>query len=78
MVNWYLTIKINIFIFEYMNIYKKIFDVHADLLKALSHPKRLEVVHLLRDKSMCVSEIQDMLGLSQANLSQHLQILREA
>ena len=61
-----------------MNIYKQIFQLHADLLKALSHPKRLEVVHLLRDKQMCVGEIQEMLGLSQANLSQHLQVLRDA
>ena len=61
-----------------MNIYKQIFELHADLLKALSHPKRLEVVQLLRDQQMCVSQIQEMLGLNQANLSQHLQILREA
>lgn len=61
-----------------MNIYRQIFQLHADLLKALSHPKRLEVVHLLRDQSLCVSDIQEMLGLSQANLSQHLQVLRDA
>ena len=61
-----------------MNIYRQIFQLNADLLKALSHPKRLEVVQLLRNKKMCVGEIQEMLGLSQANLSQHLQVLRDA
>lgn len=59
-------------------MYQQIFELHADLLKALSHPRRLEVVNLLRDKGLNVSEMQEMLGLPQANLSQHLMVLREA
>jgi ArsR family transcriptional regulator len=59
-------------------MYKEVFDLHAKLLKALAHPKRLEIIHLLRDQKVNVTEIQSMLGLPQANLSQHLQILREA
>lgn len=59
-------------------MYYKVFQLHADLLKALSHAKRLEIIHLLRDKELSVSEIQEMLGLSQSNLSQHLMILRDA
>ncbi len=58
-------------------MYQQIFELHTDILKALSHPKRLEIIHLLRDQSLSVRQIQDMLGLPQANLSQHLQILRE-
>ena len=61
-----------------MNIYQEVFELHADLLKALAHPKRLEIVHLLRDWSLSVGQIQEMLDLPQANLSQHLQILRTA
>ncbi len=59
-------------------MYQQIFELHADLLKALSHPRRLEVVNLLRDKGLNVGEMQKMLGLPQANLSQHLMVLREA
>lgn len=59
-------------------MYQEVFELHADLLKALAHPKRLEIVHLLRDRSLTVGEIQEMLDLPQANLSQHLQILRNA
>lgn len=59
-------------------MYSQVFNLHAETLKAMAHPKRLEIIHLLRDQEMCVSEIQDMLGLPQANLSQHLHILREA
>jgi len=58
-------------------MYQQIFELHANILKSLSHPKRLEIIHLLRDHSLSVTEIQKMLGLPQANLSQHLQILRE-
>ncbi len=58
-------------------MYSKIFKLHADILKSLAHPKRLEIIHLLRDQSLSVSDIQQMLGLPQANLSQHLQVLRD-
>jgi ArsR family transcriptional regulator, virulence genes transcriptional regulator len=59
-------------------MYYEVFKLHADLLKAMSHPKRLEIIQLLREKELSVSQIQEMLGLSQANLSQHLMILRDA
>lgn len=59
-------------------MYQQVFELHAELLKALSHPKRLEVLHLLRDKNLSVTQIQRMLDLPQANLSQHLQVLRQA
>lgn len=58
-------------------MYQQIFELHTDILKTLSHPKRLEIVHLLRDQSLSVTNIQEMLDLPQANLSQHLQVLRE-
>lgn len=58
-------------------MYKQVFKLHTDFLKALAHPKRLEIIHLIRDHSLSVSDIQKMLDLPQANLSQHLQILRE-
>lgn len=58
-------------------MYQPIFELHTDILKALSHPKRLEIIHLLRDHSLPVGDIQAMLDLPQANLSQHLQVLRQ-
>lgn len=59
-------------------MYQQVFKLHSELLKAMSHPKRLEIVHLLRGQELSVTQIQDMLDLPQANLSQHLQILRQA
>ncbi len=58
-------------------MYYEVFKLHAGLLKALSHPKRLEIIQLLREHELPVGEIQEMLDLPQANLSQHLQVLRK-
>ncbi|MEK9178816.1 MAG: metalloregulator ArsR/SmtB family transcription factor [Patescibacteria group bacterium] len=54
------------------------FHLHAKLLKALSNPKRLEILQLLRDQKLSVGQIQEMLYLPQGNLSQHLHVLRMA
>lgn len=59
-------------------MYSRLFSLHSKLLKSLSHSKRLEIIQLLREHSLPVHDIQEMLDLPQANLSQHLQILREA
>ncbi len=59
-------------------MYSKTFAIYADTLKALAHPRRLEIIYLLKDQEMCVGEIYSMLDLPQANVSQHLMILREA
>ncbi|MEK7064504.1 MAG: metalloregulator ArsR/SmtB family transcription factor, partial [Patescibacteria group bacterium] len=57
-------------------MYQQVFELHSNLHKAMAHPKRLEIIHLLRGKTLTVTQIQDMLDLPQANLSQHLTILR--
>ena len=59
-------------------MYEQVFRYHAKLLKALAHPRRLEIIHLLRERELTVSQIFTMLDLPQANISQHLQILRQA
>lgn len=58
-------------------MYSQILQLHADYYSAMANPKRLEIVHLLRDQEMPVNQMVEMLGLPQANLSQHLMILRE-
>jgi ArsR family transcriptional regulator, virulence genes transcriptional regulator len=59
-------------------MYSYLFELQAELLKALAHPRRLEIVHLLRDQELPVSDIHTMLDLPQANISQHLMVLRDA
>ena len=50
----------------------------ADLLKALAHPTRLQIVMELLKGTKCVTDIQDILPASQSNISQHLTVLRNA
>jgi ArsR family transcriptional regulator len=54
------------------------FDATAELLKALSSPLRLAIVHLIHEQPRCVHEIVDALGVSQPLVSQHLRVLRAA
>lgn len=55
------------------------YDRQAELLKALSNPLRLRIVHgLLRQGCHNVSCIERETGMSQSCVSQHLQKLRSA
>jgi len=51
---------------------------YAALLKALAHPTRLQIVAELLKGTKCVNDIQEILPASQANISQHLSVLRNA
>jgi ArsR family transcriptional regulator len=55
---------------------EKIFELHADVCKVFSNAKRLEILNTLRDKEMTASELIEKIGLSKANLSQHMSILK--
>jgi DNA-binding transcriptional ArsR family regulator/YHS domain-containing protein len=57
-------------------MYQILFELQEQLLKSLANSKRLEIIQLLRDRELSVSEIQTMLDLPQCNLSQHLKVLR--
>jgi ArsR family transcriptional regulator len=48
----------------------------ASIFRALSHPTRIAILELLRDRELSARTIQEKLGIEQTNLSQHLAILR--
>lgn len=48
----------------------------ASIFQALGHTTRIAIVELLRDGELSAGEIQERLGIEQANVSQHLAILR--
>ncbi len=50
----------------------------AELLKALGHPTRLMILGELLAGPKCVTDIEDLLAVRQANISQHLSVLRHA
>ncbi len=55
----------------------QIYTYHAEMCKVFSHPKRLELINVLRDREMSVSDLSQRLEIAPANLSQHLAMMRE-
>jgi ArsR family transcriptional regulator len=56
-------------------VYNQVEDL-AHLLKSISHPIRLKILCLLQDGEMSVGEIRDSVETTGANITQHLNILR--
>jgi DNA-binding transcriptional ArsR family regulator len=55
------------------------FEPLARACKALAHPARLAILQTLARRGTCIcGEIVDVMPLSQATVSQHLKILKEA
>lgn len=49
----------------------------SKLLSALANERRLLILCQIADREMSVGEIQELIGISQSALSQHLALLRE-
>ena len=56
---------------------KKAAEHIADVLKAVAHPVRLQIVELLEAGEMCVGDIVKALGKKQAMTSQQLNMMRD-
>ena len=50
----------------------------AELLKVMAHPARIELLQKLEADVLCVSDMGDILGVAQPNVSQHLSVLRRS
>lgn len=48
----------------------------SNIFKALSHPTRLQIVRILKEKPLCVCDILPQLESEQSNTSQHLAVLK--
>lgn len=56
---------------------EEIYQLHADICQALSDPKRILILYELKEGRKSVGQLAVDLNLKQANLSQHLMVLRE-
>ncbi len=54
----------------------EVYRLQAEVLRALSNPHRLEIVHLLAEGPCEVSRLAQTMGISQPNVSQHLAVMR--
>jgi DNA-binding transcriptional ArsR family regulator len=48
----------------------------ADIFQALAHPTRIAIIELLEGRELSAGELMEKLGMEQANISQHLAVLR--
>jgi ArsR family transcriptional regulator len=55
---------------------KEIYEIHASICQCLANPKRLEIINTLREDELSATEIAEKIGISNANASQHLAIMR--
>lgn len=54
-----------------------IYELHAEICKTFSNPKRLEIIDHLRGGERTVSELVRLSELTQPALSQHLNLMRQ-
>ncbi|OGP19413.1 MAG: hypothetical protein A2054_07170 [Deltaproteobacteria bacterium GWA2_55_10] len=57
---------------------KEIFEMQAEICKTLANPKRLEIINALKDGELSVGDLVESLGITKANVSQHLAVLRQS
>ena len=55
---------------------KTIYELQAEICKTLSSPIRIEIIAALREGEKSVTELIDIIGISKANVSQHLAVMR--
>ncbi len=48
----------------------------AEIFQALAHPTRVAIIELLGEREMTAGGLIERLGMEQANVSQHLAVLR--
>lgn len=53
----------------------QLIELVAERFKALAEPARLQILALLRDREMTVSDLVNATGMGQANVSKHLALL---
>jgi ArsR family transcriptional regulator len=57
---------------------KDLYRMHAEFFRVIAHPKRLEILDLLRSGERNVTEIAQAMGVRTVNVSQELAPLRSA
>ncbi len=55
---------------------KEILEFYAEFCKTFAHPKRFEIMDLLKGREMTVTDIQKKIGASKAYTSQQLIVMR--
>lgn len=60
-----------------MQLSDEFYELHANLCSIFSSPRRLEIIDVLNDRELTVSEILNSMSISKTNLSQHLSLMKD-
>jgi ArsR family transcriptional regulator len=55
---------------------EELYLMQAEFCKGMAHPKRIQIIAMLKGGEKTVNELAKLTGIPQANMSQHLSILR--
>ena len=69
--------SIKVFIMSNNTLTQEVTQLHADLCSALADPKRILLLYALAEYPKNVTELTNIIGVSQPSTSRHLKILRE-
>lgn len=61
-----------------LGVQRPLYEIKAELFKALGHPARIRILELLADGETAVRDILSDTGMEPSHLSQHLAVLRRA
>jgi len=56
----------------------KYFELHSQVCRSISHPRRLHILYTLESGEMPVGQLAENVGFTGSSLSQHLNILKQA
>ncbi len=56
---------------------EELYRLQAEFCKGMAHPKRIQILRTLKGGEKTVTELAKTTGIPQANMSQHLSILRQ-
>lgn len=54
---------------------KILYEMHADVCKALAHSIRIEIIDILKADELTFGDIANISGVAKSNLAQHLAVM---
>jgi len=57
---------------------ERVFELKAEILKALAQPTRLKIMEYLRNGEKCICEIVPAINGEQSNISRHISLMQKS
>ena len=63
---------------NWSSVKTKVFEMEAQVLKALAQPTRLKILECLRGREKCIHEIVAAIHGEQSNISRHISLMQKS